>query len=109
MPYFLVLFTSSENTGVPCYQERQVTVEPVIHECYVGLMCKREPERVSGYLQAAEGYRVQETLDVSVHVTALCDMDLLGATCRSLSAFCLLVYLSQQKFMYLLSDLSTGK
>lgn len=45
--------------------ERNITVEPPIHELYIELMCKQSPPSVCTYLKMAEGYRLEETLEVN--------------------------------------------
>jgi hypothetical protein len=41
-------------------------VEPDIHELYIELMCKQQPDNVIFYLKSADGYRLEETLQVSM-------------------------------------------
>ena len=39
-------------------------VEPEVHELYIELMCKQQPENVLYYLRSVDGYRLEETLQV---------------------------------------------
>ena len=53
-----------ESTGSPIYIERQIPIEPEVHEMYIELMCQLQADRVCPYVKAAEGYRLEETLEV---------------------------------------------
>ena len=57
-----------EATGSAIYVERQIPVEAEIHELYIELMCELHPEHVCPYIKAAEGYRLEETLEVCTDV-----------------------------------------
>ena len=41
-------------------------VEAEVHELYIELMCKQQPESVIVYLRSADGYRLEETLQVTI-------------------------------------------
>ena len=53
-----------ESSGSAIYIERNISVEPELHEMYIELMCKQHPPSVCTYLKVAEGYRLEETLEV---------------------------------------------
>ncbi len=53
-----------EATGSAIYMERNIHVEPELHEMYIELMCKLQPPAVCTYLKMAEGYRLENTLEV---------------------------------------------
>ncbi|KAK2151497.1 hypothetical protein LSH36_361g02006 [Paralvinella palmiformis] len=46
------------------YSETQFNVEPSIHERYIELLCKYEISKVYPYIQQAEGYRLDKTLEI---------------------------------------------
>ena len=61
-----VLLTFRESSGGATYQERNLNVSPEVHELYIELMCKKQPANTYGYVRTAEGYRLEETLEVSL-------------------------------------------
>ena len=53
-----------KSSGSAIHIERNIQVEPEIHEMYIELLCKQAPPSVCTYLKMAEGYRLEETLEV---------------------------------------------
>ena len=54
-----------DSVGSASFSERQFNIEPSVHELYVELLCKYDSSQVPAYLQAADGYRMEQTLQVS--------------------------------------------
>ncbi|XP_064646589.1 vacuolar protein sorting-associated protein 8 homolog isoform X2 [Lineus longissimus] len=59
------VFEYRETTGSAIYTDRQITIEPQIHEKYIELMCQFHPSNVYNYIKGADGYRLPETLLIS--------------------------------------------
>ncbi|XP_013387109.1 vacuolar protein sorting-associated protein 8 homolog isoform X2 [Lingula anatina] len=53
-----------ESSGSAIHSDRQVQLEPAVHEQYIELMCQYQPTAVYSYIKAAEGYRLEETLEL---------------------------------------------
>lgn len=66
--YFNLLFCR-EASGSAIHPDKQINVDAVIHEKYIDLMCEYEPKLVYNYVIAAEGYRLEPTLEVCKEVT----------------------------------------
>ncbi|CAH1788234.1 unnamed protein product, partial [Owenia fusiformis] len=58
------VFEYKESNGSAIYSEKQITLEANIHERFIDLMCQHEPNSVYTYLKGAEGYRLEETLNI---------------------------------------------
>ncbi len=60
-------------------------MEPDLHELYIELMCKHNPPGVATYLKVADGYRLEETLEVRLLLKWFCGrrLDLCGCGSRS--------------------------
>ena len=56
-----------DNSGSAVFSDRHINIEPHIHELYIQLMAKCEPTNVYNYIRMAEGYRLEETLEVRGH------------------------------------------
>ena len=64
---FNVYLTYRDTAGSALYQEKQTMIDPTVHELYIDLMCRKQPEAVHTYIRTAEGYRLDETLEVWRH------------------------------------------
>ncbi|XP_074642624.1 vacuolar protein sorting-associated protein 8 homolog [Tubulanus polymorphus] len=58
------VFEYKEANESAIYSDRQIIVEPGIHEFYIGLMCQHEPNTVYNYIMRADNYRIDETLAI---------------------------------------------
>lgn len=45
--------------------EKQMIIEPQVLELYVDLLCEYRPQDVCSFIKMNEGYRLEETLQVS--------------------------------------------
>ena len=47
--------------------EQQFNIEPDVHELYIELLCKYQPSWVYAYIRVADGYRLEQTLEVCIN------------------------------------------
>ena len=55
---------SREATGSAIYADRQANLEPGVQERFIDLMCEYQPGNVHNYVKTADGYRLEETLEI---------------------------------------------
>lgn len=60
-----------DSVGSAIHPDRQVNLEPQIHEIYINLMCLHRPGDVYNYIKVNEGYRLEETLEVNILLNIL--------------------------------------
>ncbi|KAL3853951.1 hypothetical protein ACJMK2_013245 [Sinanodonta woodiana] len=53
-----------ETTGSAVHPERQLTLDALIYEKYIELLCKYKPQEVYNFIMVNEGYRLEETLEI---------------------------------------------
>ena len=65
------IFPYRDSMGSAIHQEKQMTIEPRIVELFIDLMCRFRPNEVHNYIKMNEGYRLEQTLEVSCIVFCL--------------------------------------
>lgn len=61
--FFDLIYRDSGGSAI--HTDKQVNIDPWIIELYVDLMCQFRPQEVYNYIKLNEGYRLEQTLEVS--------------------------------------------
>lgn len=63
--FFLPTRSTHASPGAHGVDNNDGTLTPELQEEYIDLMCQVSPSQVYAYLKGAEGYRLEQTLEVS--------------------------------------------